>query len=155
MATAITLAWATLLWAQTATRPAGGGDAALAKTSAAAGQIGVVTGNNVYVRSGFHSNYYPVTKLNKGDKVTVVGGEFGWLKILPPQGTFSLVDKTYVDKTDDSGVINARVWVFAGSELDNRRYAKQVKLHSHSRRDRGRRVLQDHAAQRGSSLDQR
>ncbi len=31
-------------------------------------------GNNVYVRSGFHQNYYPVTKLNRGDEVTIPAG---------------------------------------------------------------------------------
>ncbi len=47
-------------------------------------ELGVITGDNVYVRSGFSTNYYPVTKLNRGKEVTVVGTEFGWLKILPP-----------------------------------------------------------------------
>lgn len=94
------------------------------------GQAGTVTGNNVYVRSGFSTNYYPVTKLNRGDKVRVLGEEFGWLSIVPPAGTHSLVEKTYVDVIDDkTGVLNDDgVWIRAGSNLDPRRYARQVKL---------------------------
>ena len=53
------------------------------RKEAALSNVGTVTGNDVYVRSGFHQNYYPVTKLNKGDKVTVLGEEYGWLKVEP------------------------------------------------------------------------
>ncbi|HOB73223.1 MAG TPA: hypothetical protein PKG54_01740 [Phycisphaerae bacterium] len=87
-----------------------------------------IKGDNVYVRSGSHQNYYPVTKLNRGDPVTVVGSQYGWMEILPPSGTFSLIDKTYVDRSDDTGTVNEACWVYAGSNLDDRRYAKQVKL---------------------------
>jgi|GEM_PF-732932 len=97
-------------------------------------QVGVITGDNVYVRSGFSTGYYPVTKLNRGTEVVVVDREFGWLKILPPAGTHSLVDKTYIDVLDKkTGVANGRVWVYAGSTIDKRRYAKQVKLEKGNR----------------------
>ncbi len=103
--------------------------------AAAKSATGVVTGDNVYVRSGFAQTYYPVIKLNRGDRGTVVGEEFGWLEILPPAATFSLVDKTYVDRVgDDAGVINGRTWVHAGSLLSDSHYAKQVQL------DKGDRV---------------
>ena len=45
-----------------------------------------MTGNNVYVRSGPGTNYYACGKLSKGDKITVVGSHFGWLRIVPPAG---------------------------------------------------------------------
>lgn len=106
-----------------------------ARSAAGTSGAGTVTGDNVYVRAGFSTNYYPVIKLNRGDQVTIVDSEFGWLKILPPQGTFSLVEKSYVDKIDEkSGTINGSVWVYAGSDLSERNYAKQVKL------ERGARV---------------
>jgi hypothetical protein len=92
-------------------------------------QQGRIKGDNVYVRSGSHQNYYAVTKLNRGDPVTVVGGQYGWLEILPPTGTFSLVEKTYVDRTGDTGKLNGERWVYAGSALVDRHYAKQVQLH--------------------------
>jgi hypothetical protein len=96
---------------------------------AEAGRSGVVTGNDVYVRAGFSQNYYPVTKLNEGDEVIVHDEMHGWVKIAPPQGAFSLIDKTYVERdSGEIGKLNGTTWVFAGSHLNNRRYAKQVKL---------------------------
>ena len=98
------------------------------------GEPGVVKGENVYVRSGFSTNYYPVAKLNTGDRVTIAGSEFGWLKIVPPAGCFSLVDKEFVDRVDErTGVLNDTAWVYAGSDIDNRRYARQIKLGKGSR----------------------
>jgi len=94
-------------------------------------QVGFVKGNSVYVRSGSNQNYYPVTKLNRGDKVTVVGEEFKWLKIIPPAGTHGLIDKTRVDRVgmeENKGVVNGQTWVIAGSNLNDHCYAKQVKL---------------------------
>jgi hypothetical protein len=90
---------------------------------------GVIKGSNVYIRSGFSTNYYPVVKLNHGDSVKIDGEEYGWLKIVPPAGTYSLIEKTYIDRVGDKkGVANGSTWAFAGSNLDDRRYAKQVKL---------------------------
>ena len=65
-----------------------------------------MTGNDVHVRSGPGSNYYPTTRLQSGDRMQVRGEQFGWLKIDPPPGSFSYVDMTLVRKTDDrSGLI--------------------------------------------------
>ncbi|MGQ9651380.1 MAG: SH3 domain-containing protein [Phycisphaerae bacterium] len=98
---------------------------------AAAGRMvqGKIKGTNVNVRSGADTNYYVVTKLNRGDTVTIVNESFNWVEILPPKGCFSVIDKNYVEKADDgSGTLNGDVWVYAGSEIDERRYAKQVQL---------------------------
>ena len=110
------------------TRPAASTAPAATPTKAGP-KIGTVTGSSVYVRSGSEQNYYAVTKLNRGDEVTVVGERYGWLEILPPKGVFSVVDKNYVDPVDDkTGVLNGRTWVQAGSLLVDRHYANQVKL---------------------------
>jgi uncharacterized protein YgiM (DUF1202 family) len=95
-----------------------------------ASYIGEVTGNNVYVRSGPSENYYPVTRLSAGARVTVVDEENGWLGIVPPEGCFSLVDATYVDRDRQGpGVVNGqRVNVRAGSELSRQKYAIQLQL---------------------------
>ncbi len=81
--------------------------------------VGIVTGDNVYVRAGASQNYYPVTKLNKGDLVQVHGDLFGlWYRISPPKGVFSYVSKDYVNVTEDGseGEINGnRVRVRAAS----------------------------------------
>ena len=123
MAMAVVAALTGWAWGQ-ATQPTVTPD-----TAGVDGRVGTVKGDNVYVRSGSDSNYYPVVKLNKGDKVTVVGSEQGWLKIAPPPGTFSLVDKAFVEKAGEgSGTLNGQTWAIAGSQLDKRHYAKQVRL---------------------------
>ncbi len=132
MGWSIVLCVTTAVLAQSETQPAAATQPSAA-LSAAAGElgpnVGVVKGNNVYIRSGFNTNYYPVIKLNRGDRVKIAGEEFGWLKIDPPQGTFSLVDKNFIDKVGDKkGIANGTAQVYAGSNMDERRYAKQVKL---------------------------
>ncbi len=93
-------------------------------------KIGEVTGNNVYVRSGPSTNYYPVMRLNMGARVEMVANRPAWIGISPPKGAYSLVAKEYVDPDgDDAGVINGnRVWVRAGSDLSSDSYAKQTRL---------------------------
>lgn len=92
--------------------------------------VGHVSGTNVRVRSGPDTNYYPVAKLTAGDEVTVYSEEYGWMSIAPPKGSYSLIDRSFVDKAaDGAGIVNAEdVWVRAGSDMDNNRYAKQIKL---------------------------
>lgn len=91
--------------------------------------VGVVAGDSVYVRSGDSTNCYPVMKVSKGQRLTVQGESAGWLKIAPPTGTFSWVDKSYVERAGDQGTITAdRVWVRAGSALSNERSAAQCVL---------------------------
>lgn len=65
---------------------------------------GVLNADNVYIRSGPGENDYPVTKLSKGDPVTVVGVKVDWLKILPPDGTYCLVSKALVDRRGDGSI---------------------------------------------------
>ncbi len=93
--------------------------------------VAQVNADGVYIRSGAGDNYYPTTKLNKGTDVTVVGAKFDWLKIVPPQGSFSYVAKAFVDKQADgkTGVVNRDdVNVRAGSELNAMKTTVQGKL---------------------------
>ncbi len=92
--------------------------------------VAEVTGDNVYVRSGPSTNYYPVARLDRGDSVVVYETTLGWASITPPEGTFSLIHKEFVDPDGlHAGVVNGdRVWVYAGSTLSKQRYAKQLKL---------------------------
>lgn len=109
----------------------GSREAAAPTTQAAPKEYsGEITGSNVYVRSGPGTNYYPITKLQEGERVRVVGEEYGWLRIVPPEGCFSVIDRRYVDRgPDDLGVVNAdRVRVYAGSLLVDRSYAVQLQL---------------------------
>ena len=92
---------------------------------------GEITGNDVYVRSGPSANYYPVSKLDAGARVSVVGTVEGWYAIVPPEGCFSLIHKKFVDIGDEpsAGVVNGNaVRVRAGSALRPDLYAKQMKL---------------------------
>jgi len=90
----------------------------------------VVNADNVYVRSGAGDNYYPTMKLNKGAKVVVIGEKFDWLKIVPPDGSFSYVGKHFVDKKENGvGVVNREnVNVRAGSTLNALKTTVQAQL---------------------------
>jgi uncharacterized protein YraI len=93
--------------------------------------VGIVNTNDVYVRSGPGENYYATVKLEKGAQVTVVGLKYDWLKIVPPEGSFSYVAKAYVEKRGDGTVgrvtkpdLNVR----AGSDLVVIKDVVQTKL---------------------------
>lgn len=79
-----------------------------------------ITGDNLYVRSGPGTNFYDCSKLNKGDKVKVVGKQFSWARILPPAGNFSWISMQYVSidpgNTSSGTVTGDRVRVYAGSD---------------------------------------
>jgi hypothetical protein len=93
-------------------------------------RLAEVTANDVYVRSGASLNYYPISKLRAGDRVTVLGEEGNWYEIIPPEGAFSLISGQYVDTVDNKfGVVNGNnVRVRAGSQLNNSKYTVQTML---------------------------
>ena len=97
-----------------------------------------ITGSAVQVRSGSSTNHYPVAILNKGARVTVVAVEHEWLGIVPPEGCFSLIKDTYLDRGRDPsiGIVNGdRVNVRVGSTMSSQKYAVQLQL------SKGTRVL--------------
>ncbi|HEY2584326.1 MAG TPA: SH3 domain-containing protein [Tepidisphaeraceae bacterium] len=65
---------------------------------------GEVNANSVFIRSRGSEDAYPTMKLNKGDKITVVGIRGQWLKIEPPEGSFAYVAKSYVELHGDGTV---------------------------------------------------
>jgi hypothetical protein len=81
--------------------------------------MAVVTGDNLYVRSGPGTNYYQCGKLSKDDKVKVVSTQYVWSRIVPPAGSFSWIAVKYVSidlANPTVGTVtgsNVRVW--AGS----------------------------------------
>ena len=79
-----------------------------------------ITGDNLYVRSGPGTNFYDCGKLNKGDKVKVVGRQFSWVRIVPPPGSFSWISIQYVSIDPDNPTVGSvtgdRVRVYAGSD---------------------------------------
>lgn len=89
-----------------------------------------VTASDVYLRSGPSLNHYTITKLNAGDRVTVVGETGEWFEIAPPVGVFSLISGDYVDTADEkTGMVNGdNVRVRAGSLLNKNKYTVQALL---------------------------
>jgi uncharacterized protein YgiM (DUF1202 family) len=79
-----------------------------------------ITGNDVYVRSGPGTNYYYCVKLQKGDKVKVVGSKFSWWQITPPAGSYAWISRQYVETDPQNSsvgtVIGEGVRVYAGSD---------------------------------------
>ena len=82
--------------------------------------VAQITGDDVYIRSGPGTNYYPCGKLNKASKVVVVDSKFSWSCIVPPEGSFSWISKQYVSLDPSNPAVGTvtgdAVRVYAGSE---------------------------------------
>jgi len=92
---------------------------------------GVINAEGVLVHSGPSDNYYITTKLSKGTPVTVVGIKFEWLKIVPPEGSFSVVAKTFVARDANAAtgrIIGDNVNIRAGSSVVPLKVTVQCKL---------------------------
>ena len=92
---------------------------------------GVINAPAVQIRSGPGDNYYATAKLDKDTPITVVGIKFEWLKIVPPEGSFSVVAKAFVKKSDDgrTGIVEVEsLNVRAGSALSPLKVTVQCKL---------------------------
>jgi len=86
-----------------------------------------ITGDNLYVRSGPGTNFYDCSKLNKGDKVKVIGKQFSWGRIVPPAGSFSWISMQFVSIDTDNPTLGTvtgdRVRVYAGSDTQRPLYS--------------------------------
>jgi uncharacterized protein YgiM (DUF1202 family) len=94
---------------------------------------GVINVDSAYVRSGPGEGYYPTQELTKNAPITVVGIKFDWLKILPPEGSFSYVGSVFVDRVGDSSVgkINRNdVNIRAGSTVNAMKTTVQTRLNA-------------------------
>lgn len=111
-------------------READGADALPQVDNAKFQFVGRINSNAVFVRSGPSNNFYPAVKLDKGAEVKVVGIKYDWLKIVPPEGSFSYVPQAYVDRRGDGkiGRVNSPLNVRAGSLLNQMKTTVQVKL---------------------------
>jgi uncharacterized protein YgiM (DUF1202 family) len=92
---------------------------------------GVINSPAVNVRSGPGDNYYPTSKIEKGQAVTVVGIRFDWLKIKPPADSYSYVAKAYITRNGDgtSGTVDKPdLRVRAGSTLNEMKTTVQTTL---------------------------
>lgn len=92
---------------------------------------GEITADNVHVRSGPREGDYATLKLERGAPITVVGIKFDWLKILPPETSFSYVSKAFVQQYGDGTrgrVTKNDLSVRAGSNLTSLKHQVQTKL---------------------------
>ncbi|MBN1360248.1 MAG: hypothetical protein JW993_06640 [Sedimentisphaerales bacterium] len=123
------------VWAQPDVNVPGTGMQGTQPTPAmAAGFVGEITGNDVFIRSGPATNYYQCGKLYKGDTVQVVQTQDGWSCIVPPPGCFSWIAMQYVSinlSNPTMGIVTGdNVGVYAGSDFVQPMYSssKQVTL---------------------------
>jgi len=95
---------------------------------------GVVTGDDVYIRSGPSQSYYDIAQANTGDIIEVVDLMHSWYVIKAPKGTYSYISKQYVDVAGDgkTGTVTGnRVRVRAPSKAGptiEASYKSQLKL---------------------------
>lgn len=91
----------------------------------------VVDADDLYLRSGPGTKYYPTGKLQSGQRVMVRRLDpGGWLMIDPPEGTFSLIPAEVVERTGEKTgqVVEDQVKVVMGSEQTQGRAVTQCEL---------------------------
>ncbi len=62
--------------------------------------VGVVTGDDVYLRAGPSQTYYQVGKVNADDRLHVREIRYGWYMVDPPPDQFSYISMQYVELGD-------------------------------------------------------
>ena len=92
---------------------------------------GRITANSVFVRSRASEDAYPTMMLKKEQVVTVVGVKNSWLKIVPPEGSFAYVPKSFVILRGDGTVGRmSREWIArVGSNLNELAAEPMATLH--------------------------
>lgn len=93
--------------------------------------VAYINADEVNIRSGPGDNYYPVMKLNRGDRVEVYRHDpGGWYAIRPPQGSYSWVVSEFIKPGEDNvGVVTGeRVVARVGSSFSDVRDVIQVRL---------------------------
>ena len=91
-----------------------------------------ITADDVYVRSGPGSNYYPTDKLKAGQEVEVYRHDpGGWYAIRPPKGSFAWLSGRFLKLTGDGlgEVTGQQVAARVGSRFSTIRDVIQVRLH--------------------------
>lgn len=96
-----------------------------------------VNAPDVYLRSGPGENYYPVGKLDHGERIEIYRHDpGGWYAMRPPAGSFSWVSAEFIEpRQGNIGVVTGdRVVARVGSSFSETRDVIQVRL------DRGEEV---------------
>jgi len=84
-----------------------------------------------FVRALPGDKFYATQRMDKGAKVTVVGSKGDWLKIIPPDGSFSYVNRAFVERFGNGKqgrVTASNLLVKAGSSMQSVMWITQAKL---------------------------
>ena len=77
-------------------------------------------GNDVLVRSGPGTNFYPCGKVSQDEPVEVLGEQDGWSRIVPPANSFAWLTMQYVGvslQDPSTGIVTGNgVGAYAGSD---------------------------------------
>ena len=88
--------------------------------------------DRTFVRSGPSDTFYPTQNIEKGATVIVVAKKGNWSKIQPPEGSFSYIQKAFVNKYGDGKngkVTTPTLIVRAGNSVQPQlQWAVQTKL---------------------------
>jgi hypothetical protein len=82
-----------------------------------------VTGDRVNLRSRADVNSRLVGRVSQDDVLEAVGQEYGWHRVIPPEGVFSIVAARYIERVGDRrGVVrvNTTLRVRVGSDIQRR-----------------------------------
>lgn len=73
-------------------------------------RIGIIESDDVNVRAGSNINYESLCKLNKGDRVEIIGESYGWYRIILPKKAHLYIKSDYVDFSFEQKIaeVNAR-----------------------------------------------
>lgn len=66
---------------------------------------GLITQDNINVRSGANINFEPLCKLSLNEKVTVVGKSYSWYKIVLPKEAACFISDRYLKVEDSNGLV--------------------------------------------------
>ncbi len=66
-----------------------------------------ITADQVNLRSRADRNSLAVARLDRDQVLQAVGSEYGWFRVLPPEGVFSFVSARYVDQISETeGIVS-------------------------------------------------
>ncbi len=92
----------------------------------------LITADDVYVRSGPGTSYYPTAKMKSGDQIEVYRHDpGGWYAIKPPSDSYTWVSGRYIRPVGDglAEVTGDRVAARVGSRFSDIRDVIQIRLH--------------------------
>ncbi|MDP6380401.1 MAG: hypothetical protein QF662_03555 [Phycisphaerae bacterium] len=93
--------------------------------------VGELTGDNVRIRSGPGTYFYPLAELKLGEKIIVEAKKWRWLAIRPVGNTAGLIAKDKVERAGEGTVAKVsaeKARVYASSPTSKRRWAVMVIL---------------------------